>query len=149
MRRKKMGDRCYLIVECKTEDADRLWSILIREETTADKLVEEGYATEEPNFSSPGQGVIAIGLHEANYALYSELEAAAKKGIPFRGCHGEGDSYPPCQFYSRKNRYLEWEAGRDDGLVLTEINQKGFEELKEFEDAWQGYWASSPRTEES
>ena len=138
-----MGDRCYLVVECKIENADRLWSILIKEEITANKLVEEGYATEEPNFSGRhDQGVIAIGLHEANYALYIELEAAAKKGIPFRGCHDAGDNYPRCQFYSRKNSYLEWEAGREGGLVLEKINQEGFEALREFENGWNSYWRS-------
>ena len=103
-----MGDRCYLEITLRTKDLRRF-----------NEVTGLGDDWWDQELDAPAGGLIRVAVHEANYALYSERETAAKAGIPFMGAHGEGGDYAGFTFASIRGAQRESEVNRDGELVLA------------------------------
>ena len=80
-----MGDRCRVVVTCRTADEALFREIGFGKEFDGDE---------------PQNGVSELVDNEANYAAWSELRELAGKGIVFFGHHHEGVEYGPSKFAS-------------------------------------------------
>jgi hypothetical protein len=108
-----MGDRCHLQLTLRREDLDRFGAIL--NEPAGSTWWNEEY-------NEPAPGIVEVGIHEANYALFDEREQAAREGIPFFGNHGEGGDYAGCAFAGIGGRQIEVYTDRD-GLLCVQLDE--------------------------
>ncbi len=104
-----MGDRCYVRMTLKDEDLVRFGKYL------GVKPGERWWDEQD----EPGDGLIGVGIFEANDGLTDQRGEAAKAGIPFFGWHGEGGEYGGAEFASLGGEMLECETNRDGELVLV------------------------------
>ncbi len=104
-----MGDRCYVRMTLKQDDLDRFGQYL------GAKPGEHWWDEQD----EPGDGLVGVGIFEANYGLTDQRMEAARAGIPFFGWHGDGGEYPGYQFASLDGEMLQCETNRDGELVLV------------------------------
>lgn len=103
-----MGDRAYVRITCRREDAERFQQL--------------GFV--EGDFESD----IAISMvdDEANYAHYSALTALAKAGIVFFGWHDPGCEYDGWMFASDgAGEYHEVLSAPNEPLALVRAKPDG------------------------
>ena len=108
-----MGDRCWLSIRTRAEDAERFSQAFGWGEKFEDWLQE---------FEQNGKTVSGF-LSEVNYGAQTQLECAARLGAVFSGEHGEGGSYGAARFAGIDGKYHEYEVGHD-GDPCVELNPK-------------------------
>jgi hypothetical protein len=64
------------------------------------------------------EAVIAVVVHEANYAWDEELRTAAKRGLTFVGWHECGSEYPAGRFAGVDGKYAEVETDNGGEVVV-------------------------------
>lgn len=104
-----MGDRCYLRITLKREDLDRFGQHL-------------GYLPGDrwwDELDEPADGLVEVGIFEANYGLTDQRMAAAQAGVAFVGWHSEGGEYGSYEFASAGGEMLECETNRNGDLILA------------------------------
>ena len=103
-----MGDRAYVRITCRREDAERFQEI--------------GFVEDD------AENDIAVSMvdNEANYANYSALTALAKAGIVFFGWHDAGCEYDGSSFASDgSGEYREVLSTPNESLALVRVNPEG------------------------
>lgn len=108
-----MGDRCWLSIRTRAEDAERFFQAFGWGEKFEDWLQD---------FEQNGKTVSGF-LGEVNYGAQTQLEQAAQAGAVFSGEHGEGGSYGAARFAGIDGKYHEYEVGHD-GDPCVELNPK-------------------------
>ena len=111
-----MGDRCYLEVVIQKKD-NPIWLSVLRTPG-----LEAYFDSVDINDQKPG--ALTCVSQEANYALYSELEAAANQGAKFYGSHGAGGDYGPCRFIAHRRKVL-YADETTDGRLMVEVDETG------------------------
>jgi hypothetical protein len=105
-----MGDRCYLRITLKREDLDRFGQYM---------KCKPGERWWDEEQDEPADGVIEVGIFEANYAMTAQRTEAAQAGLVFFGWHGEGGEYGGYEFASAGGEMLECATDRNGDLVLV------------------------------
>jgi hypothetical protein len=103
-----MGDRTYVRITCRREDAERFQEI--------------GFVEDD------AENEIAVSMvdNEANYANYSALTALAKAGIVFFGWHDAGCEYDASMFASDGTcEYREVLSTPNESLALVRVMPDG------------------------
>ncbi len=103
-----MGDRAYVRVTCRREDAERFQQL--------------GFVEDDC------EGGIAVSMvnDEANYTHYSKLTALAKAGIVFFGWHDEAGEYDGSMFASDgTGEYHEVLSTPNEPLALARVKPDG------------------------
>lgn len=95
-----MGDRCYLEITYKREDAE---------------LVCMHLELDIPDGDNP---IITEQIEEANHAIFTEREALAADGIMFHGFHCSGGEYPAAEFAACDGELLDADTTTSTGLVI-------------------------------
>jgi hypothetical protein len=100
-----MGDRCWVDVTLRREDADKFLDAVMH---APDGRDEDG-------------PTVTLSFPEANYGMGQPLEVAAAAKIEFYGSHTRGDSYGPNEFYSKGDGQVHYlpTDGDGDGYVIT------------------------------
>jgi hypothetical protein len=103
-----MGDRAYVRITCRREDAERFQQL--------------GFVEDD------SESDIAVSMvdDEANYAHYSALTALAKAGIVFFGWHDAGGEYDGSMFASDgTGEYHDVLSTPNEPLVLARVKPDG------------------------
>ena len=103
-----MGDRAYVRITCRREDAERFEEI--------------GFVEDD------AESDVAVSMvdNEANYANYSALTALAKAGIVFFGWHDAGCEYDGSIFASDgSGEYREVLSTPNESLALVRVKPDG------------------------
>ena len=103
-----MGDRAYVRISCRREDAERFEEI--------------GFVEDD------AESDVAVSMvdNEANYANYSALTALAKAGIVFFGWHDAGCEYDGSMFASNgSGEYREVLSTPNESLSLVRVMPDG------------------------
>jgi len=101
-----MGDRCYLWMKFRPQDAERAAEVL-------------GVRPDRIGADSDGE----FEDDQANYGLYEDRLALARGGIPFWGFHEDGWEYGGHRFASTGSGFLfEWMTRWGDYLCL-DVNE--------------------------
>ena len=103
-----MGDRAYVRITCRREDAERFEEI--------------GFVEDD------AESDVAVSMvdNEANYATYSALTALAKAGIVFFGWHDAGCEYDGSMFASDgSGEYREVLSTPNESLALVRVMPDG------------------------
>ena len=103
-----MGDRAYVQITCRRDDAER--------------FVALGFVEDD------AESDIAVSMVdiEANYAHYSALIELAKQGIPFFGWHDAGCEYDGSMFASDgTGEYHEVLGTPNESLALVRVKPDG------------------------
>ena len=103
-----MGDRAYVRITCRREDAERFQQL--------------GFVEDD------SESDIAVSMvdDEANYAHYSALTALAKAGIVFFGWHDAGGEYDGSMFASDgTGEYHDVLSTPNELLVLARVKPDG------------------------
>jgi len=103
-----MGDRAYVRLTCRQEDAGRFEQIGFVEDCT--------------------EGELAVSMvdEEANYAHYSELTELAKASVVFCGWHDAGGGYDGAMFASGGDgQYYDVLSTSQESLPLLRVNSEG------------------------
>jgi hypothetical protein len=103
-----MGDRAYVRLTCRQEDAGRFEQIGFVEDRT--------------------EGELAVSMvdEEANYAHYSELTELAKAHVVFCGWHDAGGDYDGAMFASGGDgQYHEALSTSHESLPLVRVKPDG------------------------
>lgn len=103
-----MGDRAYVRITCRREDAERFEQL--------------GFVEDD------SESDIAVSMvdDEANYAHYSALTALAKAGIVFFGWHDAGSEYDGSMFASDgAGEYHEVLSTPNEPLALVRAKPDG------------------------
>lgn len=103
-----MGDRAYVHITCRREDAEHFGQL---------GFVEDGT-----------EGDIAVSMvgDEANYAHYSALTRLAKAGIVFFGWHDAGCEYDGSMFASDgTGEYREVLSTPNESVALVRVTPDG------------------------
>jgi len=100
-----MGDRCWVDVTLRREDADRFLDMVM--------LAPDGRDEDGPT--------VTLTFPEANYGMGQPLDVAATAKIEFYGSHTRGDSYGPNDFYSNGDGMVHYlpTDGDGDGYVIS------------------------------
>lgn len=93
-----MGDRCWLEVTVRKEQAERFL-----------RCVSTHYEVEREDGVS-----ITFSFPEANYGMGSELEQASVAGCQFYGEHARGSAYGAYEFYSSGHNEVEYLSKGED-----------------------------------
>ena len=103
-----MGDRAYVRLTCRQEDAGRFERIGFVEDCTE------------------GEFAISMVDEEANYAHYSELIELAKENVVFCGWHDAGGDYDGAMFASGGDgQYHEALSTSHESLPLVRVKPDG------------------------
>lgn len=103
-----MGDRAYIRLTCRREDAGRFEQIGFVED-----CIEGEFATSMVD-------------EEANYAHYSELTELAKANVVFCGWHDAGGGYDGAMFASGGDgQYCDVLSTSQESLPLVRVNPDG------------------------
>jgi hypothetical protein len=119
-----MGDRAYVRISCRREDAERFEEI--------------GFVEDD------AESDIAVSMvdDEANYAHYSALTALAKAGIVFFGWHDAGCEYDASMFASDgTGEYREVVSTQNESLALVRVKPDGTIAERDLECV-RGYYAA-------
>ena len=108
-----MGDRCYLSLQGRLRDREEY-------EQEAGLVPDEAEAGRALSL----EAVVRYECEEANYALYTELNELAKKGLVFVGSHGSGSGYGPGSFCAVNGVYAECEE-TNDGASFVRVDNAG------------------------
>lgn len=102
-----MGDRVYMRVACRREDAPQF-----------EKL---GFVEDET------EGEIAISMvdAEANYGHWEPLQKLAKAGVPFFGWHDSGGEYDGCVLASDGMEYADALCTAHESRPVAPVNPDG------------------------
>ena len=91
-----MGDRCNMVVDVLTRDADEFRKIVFNEGPPGDKqFLWSSYEYQDHPSETGG---VVMEREEVNYGAIEELGEAARKGLVFRGHHGSGCEYNALSF---------------------------------------------------
>jgi len=104
-----MGDRCYLVVNCKKADQARV-----------DQAISGGYGANQEEPIEGAEDVIRLEYEEVNYGACDDRDALAKEGIVFVGSSSEGSSYPAFEFASVNGEQLE--VVTSDGTPMARLD---------------------------
>lgn len=112
-----MGDRCYMWVIVRKDDAPKFLGFLPR--GWADQIEESDLA-------------VTLVYEQANYGYGEELSRAAAAGCEFYGHHGQGSSYDGAEFHTSGNEALYVYMGQDESGVIIDGDtpQKRLENLR-------------------
>ena len=103
-----MGDRAYVRLTCRREDADRFEQLGFVEDDTEGRLA------------------VSMVDDEANYAHYAKLIELAKKNIVFFGWHDAGGEYDGSMFASAGDgMYHEALSTSHESLPLVRVRPDG------------------------
>ena len=102
-----MGDRVYMRITCRREDAPHF-----------EKL---GFVEDET------EGEIAISMvdAESNYGHWEPLQELAKAGVPFFGWHDAGGEYDGCVLASDGTEYADALCTTHESRPLAPVNADG------------------------
>jgi len=111
-----MGDRCYMWVTVRKDDAPKFLRFLPH--AWADQMEEKGQT-------------VTLVYEHANYGYGDELTQAAAAGCEFYGHHGQGSSYDAAEFHTSGNEALYVYIGQDEsGYIIDGVTpQKRLENL--------------------
>ena len=102
-----MGDRVYMRITCRREDAPHFQKLgFVEDETESD---------------------VAISMvdEEANYGHWQPLQDLAKAGIPFFGWHDSGGDYDGCVLASDGTDYVDALCTTHECRPLVPVNADG------------------------
>ena len=119
-----MGDRAYVRITCRREDAERFEEI--------------GFVEDD------AESDVAVSMvdNEANYANYSALTALAKAGIVFFGWHDAGCEYDGSIFASDgSGEYREVLSTPNESLALVRVMPDGTIAERDFDCVGEYYSA--------
>jgi hypothetical protein len=103
-----MGDRAYVRITCRREEAERFQQL--------------GFVEDD----SESDMAVSMVDDEANYAHYSALTALAKAGIVFFGWHDAGGEYDGSMFASDgRGDYHEVLSTANEPLALARVRPDG------------------------
>jgi hypothetical protein len=102
-----MGDRVYMRITCRREDAPYF-----------EKL---GFVEDE----TEGEIAISIVDAEANYGHWEPLQELAKAGVPFFGWHDAGGEYDGCVLASDGTEYADALCTTHEPRPLAPVNADG------------------------
>ncbi len=102
-----MGDRVYMRITCRSEDAPHFEKLGFMEDET--------------------EGDIAISMvdAEANYGHPEPLQELAKAGVPFFGWHDSGGEYDGCVLASDGMEYADALCTAHESRPLAPVNADG------------------------
>ena len=109
-----MGDRCWLQIRVRKQDAEKYDEAFGWGPKFTDWLSE---IQEETEHTLTGQ------IDEANYGCQDQLSKAAALGCVFHGSHGEGGCYGAAEFAGIDGEYFEYEIGHG-GEPCVELNPR-------------------------
>lgn len=103
-----MGDRAYVRITCRREDAERFQELgFVEDDVESDKAV-------------------SMVDDEANYAHHAALTALAKAGVVFFGWHEAGCEYDAALFASDgSGNYREVLSTPNESLALVRVKPDG------------------------
>lgn len=102
-----MGDRCYMVVNCRRQDAPKFEELGFR--------IEDVYAPGEP-----GDPVMMVD-DEANYAHYQKMP----EDIPYEGWHDAGGDYG-CEVFACDGKKVHYADCNKDQSVVVTVNEDCF-----------------------
>jgi hypothetical protein len=116
-----MGDRVYMRITCRREDAPHFENL--------------GFVEDET------EGEIAISMvdEEANYGHWEPLQELAKAGVPFFGWHDAGGEYDGCVLASDGTEYADALCTTHEPRPLAPVNANESIDSDRFNEAKRYY----------
>lgn len=123
-----MGDRAYMEVVCRREDAGFFEDL--------------GFCEQDWRNDLPPDVAFLVD-EEANYGHATEIRQLATQGVPFCAWHDEGGDYHAAVAASDGKRYCSVETLRGDGRPVVPVEPDGTVSCEPLRDAGEYYTIES------